>query len=316
MAGEGENVDLLLREEGRRKAEALSYFAEALRSSEFGRRLGAKSIDSLIEASRLDPESSEPLAILKSYWFPRRMFGECVKAFLATAEANPGADELTLMVVEALLQQKEYGKAASLVENSLSAKRRGVKETARLAVLLGSLYGRMEDFDKGEELFGRYQSDPLYTDDLNVNVGALVFYSIGANKASDSIFPPFIAEWSKRRFQAKMDASFSAVERIFDNRHPAIEEVAPVLEVCRQFKMWDRFEHILLTSLSRSPSDLVIRNLLGLLYFEKKDYAEAARVWKTLSQENPATPAISWSLASRCSSGKNTPPPPRRSSIS
>ncbi len=286
-AEEGGTSSLLLQERGQRKAGALFHFAEALRESEYGRRLDAKSVKAFVEAVRLDPDSGEALMFLRSYWFPRRMYGQCVNELLPTAEANPGIDELVLMVVEALIQQGELARAASLLERSLIAQARTPRETEKFVILLGSLYGRMEDYEKGERLFDSCLANESFSEDLSIRVAALVFFSLKANKDVDSIFPSFIADWSKRRFRRKMEDNFAVIEKIFQEKRPTLNEVAPVLEVCRQFKMWDRFEHILLNSLASNPSDVVIRNLLGMLYFEKKDYAEAARVWKSLSEENP-----------------------------
>lgn len=283
--------DLTLGPAARLKAEAMTDFSLGMLMVAQRGKLGREALDKFLEALKKDPRASYPLGYLKLYWFTNKQFQECVDALAPLARNNPKANSLVLTAAEAMIHLKQYAEAAKLLENSLSNGGVWTRGDAAKIILLGNLRKALREFDAGEILYGEALAEPCFANDFNVRAAAAEFYGVKGAEEVESVFPAWIAEWSKRRFRRQALANVEACLRLLDSSKPKLAQVVALLDICWKLKDFPLYESLAAAALDQFPGDPTLRNLLAYYYFDSGEHGKAAASWEALKDTDPLNPA-------------------------
>ena len=292
--------------ENRKKAHAMTeffLFLNGVYSSRKG-KVSEAQFAHLCKAIESDPDSPELLLFASSALKSDPKLRDSRLAVIAElAKKNPEAVPLNLFAATLLghevkdekIFKKNLSTGIILLEESLKHVNKKDRKEEKEAILrlLALLHASAKDFDKADELLEELLESVSPKKKAEWFQIALSVYLEALKHASDEKPFPFgwFADSPKERYTGKFQKvldEFSEFLTSPDNEWNA-EVLAPAAEILRYKGKEDLALLILASPLFSDPGNLRILKRLASYYYVSKDYANSARLWKTIlsQQKNP-----------------------------
>ena len=277
-----------------KKAEALSFFANALLSAKADQKLSEEVYEKLIKVIEDDPSAEIPLSFFVLDWDNSKKFKNYAEKLSDIAEKNPSSLKLNIVAASLLIKAENFKKAAKILENAFGtidlSDRKRKDEIINIAIILEQLYRKKGDFDKGNELFDDIFAERQFRNSIKIIEAALAFYHTAAEKSSDESFLWF--DSPKEKYKGKIKKYLNAAEDLIGKKNFSPNELNFLVDFYIRNRQEGKAEKLLLQNILHNPDDLKSKILLAALYYSLNEFSNSYRLWSVIIKTNKLQPHL------------------------
>jgi len=245
--------------------------------------------DKLVESVRKNPYAIPPLNLLVACWKKDMQSDNILTTLKPIAEMTPDAVSLNLIVADYLVKKKKFHDALKFLLatyhtlNLSELDTVSLEQIGELIAKISDIYLKIDDVDAGELFWDELQNHEHILNLLIVRIAAIDFFAQYADQGPDGFF----AGWAKRRYRTKLDFHINAFEKMWSKSEVINALVLrPLLKVCLRYKLIDKGEKLLLTSLLNAPYNSSAFILLAKYYYDSEQFGLAELAWKQIINSN------------------------------
>lgn len=277
-----------------KKAEALSFFANALLSAKADQKLSEEVYEKLIKVVEDDPSAEIPLSFFVLDWENTPKFKKYAEKLSDIAEKNPSALKLNIVAASLLIKAEKFKKAIKILEGTFKtvdlSDPKKKEEIINIAIILEQLYRKEGNFDKGDELFEDIFDEPQFKNNIKIIEAALAFYHTAVGKSSDKSFLWF--DSPKEKYKEKMEKYLKVAECLSEKKHFSPNELNFLIDFYIRNKQELKAKNLLLQNILHNPDDLKSKILLAALYGSLDEFSNSYRLWSMIIKKNKLQPHI------------------------